>query len=280
MLQPLPAILFVIFFLMLQTGRSQINMPQPSPLATVTQKVGLADISITYSRPSAKGRVIFGDLVPFDKLWRTGANAATKIKVSEDVTLEGNKVPAGEYALLTIPGRAEWTIILNKDLRVTGEANYKQAEDLIRFKIKPQKTGSKIETFTIQFADLTYNSCYIELQWENTLVRFKLETEVDSKVMADIESKLINPTSMYYQAARYYYENNKDLKQALEWINKATEKQQQYWVMHLKAKIQAANGDYKGALQTAEIAKKLAAEAKNEEYVKMNEAIITEYKRK
>jgi tetratricopeptide (TPR) repeat protein len=272
--------LFILFTLLWQVGRNQINMPQPSPLGTVTQKVGLADITITYSRPSAKGRVIFGELVPFDKLWRTGANAATKIKISEDVTLEGNKVPAGEYALLTIPGRSEWIIILNKDLRVTGEANYKPAEDLLRFKVKPQKTGSKIETFTIQFADLTYNSCYIELQWENTMARFKLETEVDSKVMADIENKLINPTSMYYQAARYYYENNKDLKQALEWINKATEKQQQYWVMYLKAKIQAANGDYKGALETAEIAKKLAAEAKNDEYVKMNEAIITEYKRK
>lgn len=255
-------------------------MPQPSPLGTVTQKVGLADVSITYSRPSAKGRSIFGDLVPFDKLWRTGANASTKIKISEEVTLEGNKVPAGEYALLTIPGKAEWVIILNKDLRVSGEANYKQSEDLLRFKVKPQKTDSKVETFTIQFADLTSNTAYIELQWENTLVRFKLETEVDSKVMADIESKLINPTGMYYQAARYYFDNNKDLKQALEWINKATEKQQQYWVMHLKAKIQAANGDYKGAIQTAEKAKNLAAEAKNDEYVKMNEALITEYKKK
>ncbi|MCS6905664.1 MAG: DUF2911 domain-containing protein [Bacteroidia bacterium] len=256
-------------------------MPQPSPLGSVTQKVGLADISITYSRPSARGRIIFGDLVPYNKLWRTGANASTKLKVSEDVTIEGHKIPAGEYSLLTIPGPNEWTIILNKDLKVTGEANYKQHEDLVRFTVKPQKTDRKIETFTIQFADLSSNnSCFIELMWENTLIRFKLETEVDSKVMAEIQNKLINPTSMYYQAARYYYENNKDLKQALEWINKATEKEQQYWMMYLKAKIQAANGDYKGALQTAELAKKLAAEAKNEEYVKMNEALITEFKKK
>ncbi|HEX8528908.1 MAG TPA: DUF2911 domain-containing protein, partial [Cytophagales bacterium] len=136
---------------------AQIAMPQPSPAATVTQKVGLADVTLSYSRPSARGRVIFGGLRPYGKLWRTGANGATKLTFSEDVTVNGTKVPAGEYSLFTIPGKDEWTVMLNKNAKAS-ENDYKEAEDAARFKVKPAKTSAPYETFTIDFSDLTTNT--------------------------------------------------------------------------------------------------------------------------
>ena len=170
---------------------AQIAMPQPSPAATVTQKVGLADVTLSYSRPGARGRKIFGDLLPYGQLWRTGANAATKLTFSDEVTVNGTKVPAGEYSLFTIPGKDEWTVMLNKNAKASAN-DYKEAEDAARFKVKPAKTAAPYETFTIDFSDLTASAANMNIKWENTKVTLKLESDVDSKVMAQIKEKVID----------------------------------------------------------------------------------------
>jgi len=261
-------------------GMAQINMPKPSPLSNVTQTVGLTDASIAYSRPSAKGRTIFGDLVPFGEIWRTGANASTKIKFSDDVKIEGQDVPAGEYALYTIPGEDEWTIIIHKNITYwgTGDDKYKATEDQVRFTVKPMAYPSKIETLTLSFTDLKNDEAFIELLWENTQVKFKVVSEVDKKVMADIDTKMKGVSaSTYYQSAQYYFENEKDLAQALIWVNKAIESGEKFWIVKLKSLILAKQGNYSEAIKAAERSKALALEAKNNDYVRMNEKNIEEW---
>lgn len=264
--------------------QAQINMPAPSPISTVTQRVGLTDITVKYSRPSMKGRKAYGEVVSFGKGWRTGANNATLINFPDEVTVEGIKVPAGEYALYTIPTENEWTVVLNKNTKLGGSTgDYKEAEDVARFKVKPTKTEDKTETFTINFSDLTPATANMELLWDKTSVKFKLATEVESKVMAQIQEKVINgkdaTPATYASAAVYYLENNKDPKLALDWIKKANEKDPKFWNLHTQAKIEAKNKDYKAAIKSAERSISLAKEAKNDDYVKMNEKAIAEWKK-
>lgn len=270
--------LLLILFVTSEAVFAQLNIPRPSPAATVTQKVGLADVSVSYSRPSAKGRKIFGDLVAYDKIWRTGANEPTKVTFSDSVTVGGKKLAPGEYGLYTIPGTSEWTIIFGKD-PMTQAGNLKDDQKVAEFKVKSKKTCEPVETFTIDFTDLTTTSANIQLAWENTKVDFKVENEVDSKVMAEIKQKMDN-SMVYFQAASYYYDTNRDMKQALEWVNKATEKNPMFWQLHLKAKIQVKLNDCKGAIETAQKSIELAKAAKNEEYVKYNERLISDCKGK
>lgn len=262
---------------------AQINTPRPSPMGKVTQTIGLTDITVSYSRPSAKDRVIFGDVVPYGEMWRTGANASTKIKFSDDVKIEGKDVPAGEYALYTIPNKDEWTIIIHKNTSYsgTGGDKYTPTEDQARFTVKPIAYPVKIETFTINFTDLKADEGYIELLWENTQVRFRVTTEVDKKVMAEIDEKMKGVSaSTYYQAASYYYDNNKDLAQALVWINKSLEGgNEKFWMVRTKALILAKMGNYSEAIVAAERSKALAIESKNNEYVRMNDKSIEEWKK-
>ncbi|MFD2245838.1 DUF2911 domain-containing protein [Pontibacter ruber] len=274
--------------LMLGAGsvQAQIATPAASPASTVTQKVGLTDVSVTYSRPSVKGRTIFGgDVVPYDKMWRTGANAATIIKFGDEVTINGTKVPAGEYALYTIPGKAEWTIILNKNTKLWGDGgkDYKQEEEQLRFKVKPETNPRAVESFTINFANLKSNAADVELLWDKTIASFKVETDVDSKVMAQIQQNVINgkdvKPGMYAAAASYYYDNNKDMKQALDWMKKANASDPKFWNLHTQAKIQAKMKDYKGAVKTAEQSMALAKKENNDDYVRMNEKAIAEWKK-
>lgn len=259
---------------------AQIDMPKPSPLSTVTQTIGLTEASITYSRPSAKGRPIFGDLVQYGEIWRTGANASTKIKFSDDVKIEGQDVPAGEYALYTIPGKDEWTIIIHKNTTYwgTGDDKYKASEDQARFTVKPVAYPVKIETLTLGFTDLKNDEAYVELLWDNTQVKFKVVSEVDKKVMADIDAKMKGVSAAtYYQSAQYYFENNKDLGQALIWVNKAIESGEKFWIVKLKSLILAKQGNYAEAIKAAERSKALALEAKNNDYVRMNDKNIEEW---
>ena len=277
---------FLLLALLVLTGSqsfAQLNMPAPSPAASVTQRVGLTDITVKYSRPSMKGRKIFGDVLPFGQPWRTGANGSTIITFKEEVTVQGTKVPAGDYAIYSIPGQTEWTIVLNKNITLGGNTqNYKNEEDVARFKVKPLKLLNKVETLTINFTDLTPATAFLEVAWENTAVKFKIETEVESKVMSQIQEKVINGTNvspdLYAAAAVYYFENNKDSKKALEWMTKANEKDAKYWNLHTQAKIQAKSKDYKGAVATAQKSMALAKEAKNNDYVRMNEKAIAEWK--
>ena len=269
-------------------AQAQINTPQPSPKSTVMQRVGLTDVTITYSRPGVKGRVVFGEktLVPFGMRWRTGANATTSIKFSDDVTVEGKKVPAGEYGLYTIPGKAEWTVVFNKSLKQGADVDgFKDADDVARFTVKPTKLAAKVETFTIDFADLTPATANVEMQWEMTGAKFKITADVEPKVMAQIEEKITKnaapaPADLA-AASAYYFGNGKDLKQALAWMEKANAAEPtKYWNLHTEAKIRLKMKDNAGAIKVAEASRKAALEDKNADYVKMNEDLIAEAKKK
>ncbi|SMB90868.1 conserved hypothetical protein [Hymenobacter roseosalivarius DSM 11622] len=275
---------------LLLTGRAeaQINTPQPSPLSTVTQRVGLTDITITYSRPSLKGRAALGDktpLAPLGKRWRTGANATTTIKFSDEVVMEGKKIPAGEYGLYSTPGPNSWAMVLNKNTKQGANVDgFKDEDNVATFTAKTYKLPSKVETFTINFSDLTPATANVDMQWENTGAKFRITTEVDSKVMAQINEKVISGAATatpadYAAAAVYYLDNDKDMKQALTWMQKANEKDPKFWNMHTEAKIRLKMKDYKGATAAAEQSKKLATEAKNMDYVTMNDELIASAKK-
>jgi tetratricopeptide (TPR) repeat protein len=258
-----------------------IKTPAPSPLQTIKQNFGISEVSLEYSRPSVKNRVIFGDVVPYGKIWRTGANASTKITIGEDTKIEGNALPAGTYAIYTIPNADSWDIMFYKDLNLGGDVgNYKKENEVLRITEKVTALPNKVETFTINFADMTYTVCNVEMQWEKTRVAFTISTEIDAKVMKNIETVMApNDRRPYYNAASYYYDNNKDLKQALEWINKAVElTPDAYWVWHLRAKIQLKLKDNKAAIESAEKSKALALKDKDDAYVKNNEKLIAEAK--
>jgi hypoxanthine phosphoribosyltransferase len=275
-------ILFVVFISIGNLTAQQIQMPQASPAALISQKVGLSDVSVEYSRPSMRGRKIFGELVPYGEVWRTGANAATILTFSTDVKIEGNDVPAGSYALYSIPGKTEWTMILSSNTKLWGAVGYSNADDVLRFKVKPGKTGQKYETMEINFVDITDTGSTIALKWESTRVKFRIETEVDSIVMSQIKELVIdqqpqNP-GLYYQAANYYFTNNKDMEQAYEWIVKSVEDDPKYWTMHLKAKIELALGKKKEAIDSATKSIEMAREAKNPDYVSLNERLIRSIK--
>lgn len=270
-------------------AEAQVRTPAPSPAGTVTATVGLTDIKISYFRPSMKGRVIFGNdaaaLVPFGKIWRTGANSGTKISFSEDVKIEGIAVPKGEYLLLTWPGATEWTIALNKNLEIGGDMKkYDAAQDAANFKIKPAKLAEKVETLTFNVGDIAADNkgAKIELAWENTSVKFNVSAEYDAAVVASIESttkgEKVAPYD-YFQAAVYYLETGRDLKQALAWVNKAAEGMSSpFWVLHQKAKIEKALGDKKAALATATASLEASKKAENRDYQMMNEALIKSLK--
>ena len=194
-----------------------LKIPQPSTLQTIQQDFGLGQISITYSRPNLKGRQIFGETEPYGMVWRTGANAATKIKFTDTVMIEKHQVLPGEYALFTIPGPGEWTVILNQTAQQWGAYSYDSTKDVLRFKVKPGKLDKKMETFTIQFANTFVDHGDLQLLWENTVVSLRLETDVDARVMANIDELMKGEKKPYYFAAIYYYNHDKDMHKALSW---------------------------------------------------------------
>src|ERR1700744_1087076 len=241
---------FLIFALFLCTGAGYAQVtPQPSSTQTIEQQFGLGKITLTYSRPNLRGRNMFGHLLPYGAVWRTGANAATVIKFTDDVTIEGNKVPAGEYGLFSIPDKDEWTIILNKTAHQWGAYTYKQSDDFLRFKVKTINHTDPLETLTMLFNNVDQTKCELELRWDNISFSFHISTDVDSKVMANIDEVMNTDKRPYFEAAMYYYENNKDLKKALEWISTAEKAEPtapfyKVW----KARIQLKMGDKAGAL--------------------------------
>lgn len=265
-------------------AQAQISTPAASPKSTVTQRVGLTDVTVTYSRPSLKGRTAMGTLMPIGKRWRTGANQTTTIKFSDDVTVEGKKIPAGEYGIYTIPNKAEWLVVFNKSTKQGADVDgFKDDQDVARVNVKTYKLGNKVETFTIGFSDLTPATANLDMMWEFTGVKLKVATDVDPKVMAQIDEKVVKNASPSANdlaaAAVYYYDNNKDLKQAAEWISKANANEPKFWNVHTEAKIKMKLKDYKGATAAAEQSRKLALDAKNADYVKMNEDLIAEAKK-
>lgn len=263
------------------TNAQQLKVPAPSPAQTIKQAFALSDVTIEYSRPSMKGRVIFGDLVAYGKPWRTGANGSTKITFADDVKIEGTAVSAGTYALYTIPNKDTWEIILNKDLTLGGNTDgYKKENDVLHITVKANTAEEKIETFTIDMANMAPTSMYINLIWDKTRVGFNVTTDIDAKVMKAIETNVMKDNRPYFQAASYYYDNNKDLKLAGEWADKAlANNPKAYWIALLKGKIQLKAGDKKGAGVTANLVITLAKEDKNDDYVKMGEALLADSKK-
>ncbi len=266
---------FIAFSLSVIGACAQVHIPAPSPTQTLKQDFGLSFIELSYSRPGVKGRQVFGDLVPYGKVWRTGANQATTITFGDEVNFGGTKVPAGKYGLLTIPGKTEWTVILSKQLDVTSAAAYKQDQDLVRIPVKPYQLPFSIETFTIGLGDVSSNSCKLELMWDSIYVHVPITTEVDSKVMAQIDEAINKSNPPYYEAAVYYLNNDKDANKALEWLNKAAEKDPKgYYIYYQKARCLARLGKKQDAVATAQKSIQLAKEAGNEDYVALNEKLL------
>ncbi len=233
----------VLFFLCLLTSTmmvkgQQLQIPQASPSANLNQKIGLTDVTVEYCRPSVKERKIFGTLVPYGTIWRTGANASTKISFSNQVSIEGHKLEKGTYALYTIPNKKDWTIILSNNTELWGAIDYQEKDDALRFTVKSDKLKPKYETLEIGFVDFTDTGASLSIKWEKTEVKFRIETEVDDIVMKQIEELVIGQEDvspgLYYQAAYYYFNNDKNLKLAHEWIQKSVEKDSKYWTVHLK----------------------------------------------
>lgn len=274
--------LFLVGLLLSAPVLAQITMPSPSPAVKIETKIGLSDVKIEYSRPAMRGRTIFGDLVPYGEVWRTGANASTKITFSDDVQVAEKALPAGTYALYTLPGEKEWEIIFSSNTELWGSIGYTNANDVLRTKVRAAAINPGFESLTIDFAHMDMDLAHLRIMWENTLVEVPIKAEVHSKVLAQIDAQVKNnpnpSAGALYQAANYYFERNMELESALGWVSKALENQQQYWVMHLKAKIEVALGKKAEAIASAEASIKLAQAANNPDYVRLNEKLIASLK--
>lgn len=267
------ALLLIGTFAMAQPA---IVIPQPSPLSKVEQRVGITDINLSYSRPGLKGRKIFGDLVAFNEIWRFGANSPTAIKFSDSVKVGLTTLAAGEYAVYAIPGQTEWTILFGKNPKVAA-GDFKQEEAAAKIVVKAEALPMNVETFTFVFANLTTSSADLTMMWEKTQVRIPISVDFDKKVMANI-NKVLNDVNPYWAAANYYYDNNKDLNQALIWADKYIEKNSYYWTLHLKAKILRKLNKNKEAIAVAEKSLALAKADGDRAYVMNNEKLIAEAK--
>jgi hypothetical protein len=266
-------------FAAIAVSAQQLKTPAPSSTQTIKQELGLGSVELTYSRPNVKGRKIFGDLVPFGKVWRTGANSATTISFTDEVTIGGAKIPAGKYGLLSIPDADSWTLIITKQLDVTSPAAYKQSEDVVRVKATAHPMKDPLETFSMQFGDVKANSTNLYLLWANTIVALPIATDVDTKVTAQIKSLMENDNRPYFNAAMYYMDNGKDLNQALVWFNKAAEQDPAaFWVLHQKANCLAKLGKKEEAKATALKSIEVAKIAKNDDYVALNEKLLATLK--
>ena len=263
-----------------QPATPTVEFPAASPACTIKQRVGLTDIEVVYSRPGVKSRQIFGGLVPYDKVWRTGANAATKITFSTDVKLNGNDLPAGTYALFTIPGPDEWTIIINKGSSQWGAFQYDEKADVVRFKTPPMDLQEQVETFTIEFNKIRDESAIMNLIWDHTVVPIKISVELTSKLVPQIEAVMASDAKQkpYYQAAQFYYDHGQDLQKASKWVDAAIAEREAYYIVHLKAQILAKLGDKDGAIAAAKHSSELALTAKDTGYVKVNDDLISSLK--
>jgi hypothetical protein len=265
-------------------SQAQVLTPQPSPKCTLNQMVGLTDVEIEYSRPATKGRNIFGDLVPFGKVWRTGANSNTTISFSEDVVIDGKPLKKGKYALFTLPKVESWEVIFYSKTDNWGNPEvWNEADVALRASVVPEMLNRNIESLTIDISNLDNNFAYLNIAWEKTLVALKFEVPTQKMAQASIDKVLAGPSAGdYFSAAQFYLQSNGDLTKALTYVNKALElnKQNPFWYTKLKSLIQAKLGDKKGAIETAKISLAAAKVAKNNDYIKMNEDNILEWSKK
>lgn len=268
-------ILFSAALFFAGTLLAQVKMPQPSPKQTITQDFGQGTIEIVYSRPAAKGRKIFGDLVPFGKLWRTGANSATKITFTEPVFINGKMIDTGSYALYTIPGKDSWEIIINKGFKNSGATGYTEADDVLRMKVPVKKIKNKVESFTIQLENIMPTTCELNIMWDNTQVSIPINADFKDKLRTQIESALKGDKKPYWLAAQFYREFDNNNQKALDNITLALdENPKAFWMWLYKARIQKDMGDIVGAKVSSNKSLEIATADDNQDYIKMNQELL------
>ena len=278
-------IIFALAVLISQfVAQAQIKTPQASPRSIVNQMVGLTEVELNYSRPGAKGRPVFGNLVPFGKLWRTGANENTTISFSDDVIIDGKTLKKGKYALYTVPRIESWDIIFYTTTDNWGlPEQFNEANVALKTTVKEEALSKPVESLTIAISNLETNSGTLEISWENSFVALKFEVPTQKTAMTSIEKVLAGPTANdYYAAANFLFQTSTDLAKSLVYVNKSLElsKDKPFWFLRLKSLIQAKQGDKSGAIETAKLSLEAAEEAKNQDYVKMNKDSIAEWSKK
>ncbi|GEC77674.1 DUF2911 domain-containing protein [Flavobacterium aquatile] len=262
-----PLIILQSVFISAQ-NKVQIRITSASPAASFEQEVGSAKIKITYSRPLVRGRKIFGELVPFDKLWRTGASDCTVITTSEDISFGNNVLKAGSYSIFSIPSINDWTIIVNSDTTLHGETGYDEKKDIMRFKVPLEKSHNFYETFTIDLNDINSKSeAFLKILWENTMVKIPVKSIEDDTILALIEQHIIKgktqDDTLLFQAANYYFSTNRDYKQAIIWLLEAEKlNPKNFYYPNLRQKIASELKDYSNAIAAAKIAITLADKEK------------------
>lgn len=274
-------IALVLFVGLTYTTSAQIKTPQPSPFSKIEQKVGLTDVTIEYSRPGVKGRTVFGDLVPFGKTWRTGANANTKITFSDDITIGETTLKAGTYAIYTIPNKKSWDVLFYTDSDNWGTPQkWDESKVAAKATAEVHEVSFNVESFTIDLNNLKSNSATLEMIWEKTFIAVPFSVPTDKVASASIEKAMAGPSANdYFSAAKYYFDADKDLSKAKEWIDTAVTSREKpaFWHIRLQSLIYAKLGDTKGAISAAKRSLELAAEARNDDYVKMNKESIAEW---
>ncbi len=276
------SILFIATIALSLGLNAQIATPQPSPFQKIEQKVGLTDVTLEYSRPSAKGRTVVGDLVPFGKIWRTGANANTKITFSEDVEVGGKTLKAGSYAIYTKPMDAtDWEVMFYNDTSNWGTPEkFDDSKVAATVSVSALPMPMDVETFTMSFDDLTSNSAVLGIMWERTYLAVPFKVMTDKTVSASIDKAMNGPTANdYYSSAVYYLESGKDIKQAKTWMDKAMSmsKEPAFWQLRQQSLIYAKAGDKKMAIEIAKKSMALAKEKGNMDYVALNEKSLKEW---
>ncbi len=258
---------------------AQLKMPQASTTQTIKQEFGLGSIEITYSRPNVKGRKIFGDLIQYGKMWRTGANAPTQLKLNEPIEMGGKIIDTGKYVLYTVPGKDSWEIIINKGLTNWGIDGYKESEDVHRFTVPAKKMKSAVETLSLKFENVLAESCELQIAWQKSKVIVPITVNIKDKLRAQIEAALASDKKPYWQAAQFYREYDNNLPKALENVEQAfIAYPKGFWILLYKARIQKEMGDKVGAKITSDKSIELARAANNNDYIKLNENLQKELK--
>ncbi len=274
----------LITHLLIHSAQAQLGLPEPSPPATIKQKIGFTNLTNDYARPAVKGRVVFGGVVPFGKIWRTGASDATILTVTDPVIVADKLLPAGSYSLFSIPDRGQWTIIFNKNVGGHGLDGYDEKNDALRFIVTPDSSARFYESFTIEVQDVVRNGANLYLNWAHTSVHFPLVSNADERVTTEIMDRINvkkeDKPGLYYQAALYYFEQEKDTPQALAWATKAVFQKPAFNYLHLQAKLLARAGDYKAAIAAARKSAEAAQQEKFPDYVTLNNRLITEWEKK
>ncbi len=256
------------------------DLPMPSPESETEQMIGLAEVEVSYSRPSMKGRTIFGDLVPYDEMWRTGANKCTTLETGEDIIVNGKNLAAGTYSIFTIPGKEMWTIVFNNNTELWGTGGYNAEEDALRVEVKPSMMSDKVETFTIDFSDVTTSSAHLNIYWESTKVSVKIEHDYMDKALANIEASLQEAQGAFRtfeSAAEFYIDNEMEADKALELARRSVEMNEVFWNVYTLSRAYANKGMYDEAIKAAERSLELSEAANYAPYIKRNKENIAKW---